>query len=221
MQLNGDVIAAYLSSYGGVEDYTQIKSAHGTAYSDFTFPMILDRGGFNAIPHTISYWDTMMTIIVEGRKPLCWNCKQLGHFLRSCPQKDTIATNKMTANDTTNTTNYTTNTTVKTTTTTTAAKEKANTDTGVQPHKEEGWTLVKVGKKKKSSPTKTTEAIPTTTSTTTIALDTTIAAPVTTQTPIKKKKKVKKQKRWKHLLIKKGEETVGIQTRMGRKNSVH
>ena len=28
MQLNGDIIAAYLSSYGGVEDYTQITSAH-------------------------------------------------------------------------------------------------------------------------------------------------------------------------------------------------
>ena len=74
MELNGDVIAAYLSSYGGVEDYTQITSAHGTAYGDFTFTMVLDRGGFNAIPHTISYKDTTMTIIVEGRKPLCWNC---------------------------------------------------------------------------------------------------------------------------------------------------
>ena len=54
MELNGDVIAAYLSSYGVVEDYTQITSAHGTAYGDFSFIMILDRGGFNAIPHTIT-----------------------------------------------------------------------------------------------------------------------------------------------------------------------
>ena len=94
MQLNGDVIAAYLSSYGGVEDYMQIKSAHGTAYGDFLFTMILDRGGFNTIPHIISYRDTTMTVIVEGRKPLCWYCKQLGHFSRSCPQKATIATTK-------------------------------------------------------------------------------------------------------------------------------
>ena len=182
MELNGDVIAAYLSSYGGVEDYTQITSAHGTSYGDFTFTMVLDRGGFNAIPHTISYKDTTMTIIVEGRKPLCWNCKQLGHFSRSCPQKTTTVTNKTTANDTTNTNVKTT-----TTTTTTAANEKTNTDTEVQPNKEEGWTLVKGSKKKKSSPTKTTESIPTTTST--IVLDTTIATPVTTQTPIKKKGK--------------------------------
>ena len=120
MQLNGDVIAAYLSSYGGVEDYTQIKSAHGTAYGDFSFTMILDRGGFNTIPHIISYRDKTMTVIVEGRKPLCWYCKQLGHFSRSCPQKAIIATNKttITANDTMNTTTKTT------TTTTTAAKKK-------------------------------------------------------------------------------------------------
>ena len=71
MQLNGDVIAAYLSSYGGVEEYTQITSAHGTAYGDFSFTMVLDRGGFNAIPHTIAYRNTTMTVIVEGRKPLC------------------------------------------------------------------------------------------------------------------------------------------------------
>ena len=175
MQLNGDVIAAYLSSYGGVEDYMQIKSAHGTAYGDFLFTLILDRGGFNTIPHIISYRDTTMTVIVEGRKPLCWYCKQLGHFSRSCPQKATIATNKTTttANDTTNTTTKTT-----TTTTTTAAKKNTNTETGVQPDKEEGWTLVKGGKKQKTSLTKTTE-------TTKISA----AAPATTETPIKKKNK--------------------------------
>ena len=146
MQLNGDVIAIYLSSCGGVEDYTQITSAHGTAYGDFSFTMILDRGGFNAIPHIISYRDTTMTVIVVGRKPLCWNCKQLGLFSRSCPQKATIATNK-----TTTATNDTTTTTETTTTTTTAAKTKINAhpETEVQPDKEEGWTLVKGGKERK------------------------------------------------------------------------
>ena len=55
MQLNGDIITANLSSYDGVEDYIEIMSPHGTAYSDFSFTMILNRGGFNAIPHIISY----------------------------------------------------------------------------------------------------------------------------------------------------------------------
>ena len=148
MELNGDVIAAYLSSYGGVEEYTQITSAHGTAYGDFSFTMILDRGGFNAIPHTIAYRTTTMTVIVEGRKPLCWNCKQLGHFSRSCPQKvTTIVTNK-----TTTATNDTTESN-----TTTEAKDNTVQETEVQPDKNEGWTPVKGGKKKKETKTKNTE----------------------------------------------------------------
>ena len=71
MQLNGDVLAAYLSTYGGVEEYILITSAHGTAYGDYVFTMILDRGGFYSIPHTITYRDTTMMVVVEGRKPLC------------------------------------------------------------------------------------------------------------------------------------------------------
>ena len=45
MQLNGEVLTAYLSSCGGVEDFTLITSAHGTAYSDYSFIMVLDGGG--------------------------------------------------------------------------------------------------------------------------------------------------------------------------------
>ena len=149
MQLNGDVIAAYISSYGGVEDYTQITSAHDTAYGDFSFIMILHRGGFNAIPHTITYRNTTMTVIVEGRKSLCWNCKQLGHFSRSCPQKaTTIATNK------------TTTATNDKTETNTEATNNTHPETESQPNKDEGWTLVKGekgGKGKKETKTKNKE----------------------------------------------------------------
>ena len=71
MQLNGDVLGAYLSTFGGVEEYTLITSVHGTAYGDYVFTMILDRGGFHSIPHTITYKDTTMMVVVEDRKPLC------------------------------------------------------------------------------------------------------------------------------------------------------
>ena len=107
-----------------------------------------DRGGFYSIPHIISYHDTTITVIVEDRKPLCWHCKHLGHFLRSCSQR-TIITNKTTA-DTATTDTITAKTTTTTTTTTTTAITKRITDlnpeTGHHSHKEEGWTLVK-GKK--------------------------------------------------------------------------
>ena len=144
MQLNGDVLAAYLSTYGGVEEYTLITSAHGTAYGDYVFTMILERGGFHSIPHTITYRDTTMMVVVEGRKPLCWNCKKLGHFSRSCPQKTTI-TGPKTTSTTADTINATTTTTI---TTTDTATKNSNPETGVQPEKEEGWTLVKGNKKK-------------------------------------------------------------------------
>ena len=138
MQVNGEILAAYLSSYGSVEDFSLITSAHGTAYVDYTFTMILDRGGVNAIPHTISYRDTTITVIVEGRKPLCWHCKQLGHFSRSYPQKTII--NKTI--DTTATIDTITTTTATTTTTT-----DLNTETTDHANKK-GWILVKGGNKK-------------------------------------------------------------------------
>ena len=85
-----------------------------------------------------------MMVVVEGRKPLCWNCKKLGHFSRSCPQKTTI-TGPKTTSTTADTINVTTTTTIATTDT---ATKNSNPETGVQPEKEEGWTLVKGNKKK-------------------------------------------------------------------------
>ena len=92
MQLSGDGLAACQSVYGGVEIVTQVKSTSGTAYGDYAFIMCLDRGGFQAIPHMIEYRDQTMMVVVEDRRPLCWSCKQLGHFPRSCPQKTTTST---------------------------------------------------------------------------------------------------------------------------------
>ena len=76
MQLNGFVLAANLSSNGGVEDYTLTTSAHRTAYGDYAFTIMLDREGFHVIPHTIKYRDTTMMVVVEGKRLLCRSCKQ-------------------------------------------------------------------------------------------------------------------------------------------------
>ncbi len=59
-----------LCSYGCVEDFSLITSAHGTTYGLYN-DIGLGGGGVNVIPHTISYRDTTITVIVEGRKPLC------------------------------------------------------------------------------------------------------------------------------------------------------
>ena len=44
MQLNRDVLTVFLSSFGGAEDHILITSVNGTAYSDYVFTIILDRG---------------------------------------------------------------------------------------------------------------------------------------------------------------------------------
>ena len=154
--LNEEVLVAYLIKYGNIEAIDKAKSTNGTAHGDYVFTMCLDRGGFTAIPHTISYEDRAMTVVVEGRKPQCWNCKQLGHFSKSCPQK------------TTKTTPTTTTPKAKTTTTIAAAaaaaaaeaatvaepSETSKDKTGDSPNKEEGWTQVVKGGKKKKTPIK-------------------------------------------------------------------
>ena len=100
-QLSCDVLAAYLSIYGGVEQVSQVTSTRGTAYGDYVFIMCLDWGGFNKVPHKIKYRDQMMTVVVEGRKPLCWACNKIGHFSKNCPQKTTTTATTTTTTTTT------------------------------------------------------------------------------------------------------------------------
>ena len=180
MQLNGDFLAAYLSSYGGVECYTLITSAHRTAYGDYVLTMVLDRGGFHAIPHTITYRDTTM--------------KQLGHFSRSCPQKTTIAAAKTTATATTDTTNAMIMTTT-TATITTKTTEDPNPETGGDQNKEDGWTQVK-GRKKKTplkSPSPAKQLLPV--STTTAIAEATAATKDIIQIPVNNTAAQKKKKK--------------------------
>ena len=57
IELNGDVLAAYLSSYGGEEKVLPARSAAGTAHGDYILDMCLNREGFQTIPHIIAYKD--------------------------------------------------------------------------------------------------------------------------------------------------------------------
>ena len=143
MQFTGDILAAYLSIYGSVEQVTQVTSTRATAYGDYVFVMCLDRGACNKIPHKIRYHDQTMTVIVEGRKPLCWSCNKIGHFSKNCPQKPTITTTTMTTTITTATPSPVI-AAITPTKTTENQQENPKKD-------EEGWTQVtrKKGRKKK------------------------------------------------------------------------
>ena len=86
--VNGDVLAAYLSSYGNVEEVLPVRATDGTSHGGYILNIWLDREGFQAIPHIIAYEDQQMMVVVEGRRPFCWSCKQVGHLARSCTQKE-------------------------------------------------------------------------------------------------------------------------------------
>ena len=86
--ITGEVLAAFLSAFGRVEEINLLRSTAGTAYGDYVFRMCLSREGFQTIPEIIISRGRQMMVIVEGRRPRCWSCKQLGHISKFCPQKD-------------------------------------------------------------------------------------------------------------------------------------
>ena len=196
IQLNEEVLAAYLSGYGDIEGVVKAKSTNGTIHGDYIFTMCLDRGGFMAIPHTLDYESQVMTVVVEGRKPHCWNCKQLGHFSKSCPQKTTKTTTPTT---TTTTTTTTIAAAAAATTVSTSESPKPETEDHTDKD-EEGWTQVVRGGKKKKTPMKklpppptTTVPKPTVTTVTTVTTATTSTAKSSATATAKKNKEKNKE----------------------------
>ena len=86
--ITGEVLAAFLSAIGHVEEINLLRSTAGTAYRNYVFRMCLTREGFQAIPEIIVSRERQMMVIVEGRRLRCWSCKQLGHISKFCPKKD-------------------------------------------------------------------------------------------------------------------------------------
>ena len=63
----GEVLAAYLSAFGQVEEYNLLRSPAGTAYGDYAFRLCLTRDGFKAIPETLISEDRQMMVMVAGK----------------------------------------------------------------------------------------------------------------------------------------------------------
>ena len=87
-----------------------------------------------------------MLVVVEGRRPRCWGCKQLGHIAKFCPQKEQSITTKAT-------------TTASTTATTEAAIRTEGPGKGqvpTDPKSDEGWKEVARKKGKKGNHPKIT-----------------------------------------------------------------
>ena len=141
------MLAAFLSTFGRVEEINLLRSAARTAYGDYIFQMCLTQEGFQAIHETIVSRDRQMMVIVEGRRPRCWSCKQLGHISKFCPQKDPP---KAPATAAATVTTETTATTVSTVTISNATPEKEPDQ--AQQKKADDW--IEVTHKKKKSPKK-------------------------------------------------------------------
>ena len=145
--ITGEVLAAFLSAFGRVEEINLLRSTAGTAYGDYVFRMCLSREGFQTIPEIIISRGRQMMVIVEGRRPRCWSCKQLGHISKFCPQKDPLKAPAAAA------------ATIATETAATTASIVTIRETGkekepdqAQPKTVEEW--VEVTRKKKKSPQK-------------------------------------------------------------------
>ena len=52
------------------------------------FQLCLTREHFQNIPEVIISRERQMMVVVEGRRPRCSSCKQLGHIAKLCPKKD-------------------------------------------------------------------------------------------------------------------------------------
>ena len=132
--ITGEVLATYLSSYGQVEEYNLLRSPAGTAYGDYAFRLCLTRDGFKAIPEILISGDRQMIVMVEGRKPRCWSCKQIGHISKFCPEKPENAAATAAA----------TTTTASTATTTISKTAEAQDPSQGQPktNDKEGWSEV-------------------------------------------------------------------------------
>ena len=64
--ITGEVLAAYLSANGKVEEFNLLRSPAGTAYVDYAFRLCLTKDGFKAIPETLISGDRQMMVVMEG-----------------------------------------------------------------------------------------------------------------------------------------------------------
>ena len=73
VSMNGDVLVAYLSRYGSMEEVLPIRVTDETAHSEYFLNICRDREGFQAVSHSIAYENQQM-MVVEGRRTNFCHC---------------------------------------------------------------------------------------------------------------------------------------------------
>ena len=85
-QIEEDHLGAFLAAYGTVESATTVRGKMGVPVGEHIFMVSLHRKDFDKIPDAIIYGDQKLTVMLEGRRPHCFNCRQQGHLARECPK---------------------------------------------------------------------------------------------------------------------------------------
>ena len=87
IDLFGDVLVTFLSSNSIIEDISPIITSFDLIPGDYVCKICLKRDGFQAIPNAINYKERQLMVVVEGRRPHCCSCKQVGHLAKFCPPR--------------------------------------------------------------------------------------------------------------------------------------
>lgn len=138
-----DDVSTFVSSCSDIEvvlkaidQYEKVTGATG----DIILQVTLTRQTFGEIPNVLLCCDRRMLVVVEGRKPYCWNCGVSGYMAKVCSGK----ASKPPSHSTTTTATKTKTTTANATKTVTSAAGTAKvTPTASEKASDGEWMVVK------------------------------------------------------------------------------
>ena len=92
VNLPGDNLAFFLSTYGQVEEIIPLRGGTKMTNGDYAFILCLKRKVFQVIPDTIQFCNLKLLIIIEGCRAHSWSCRQTEHLAMNC--SDEVDVNK-------------------------------------------------------------------------------------------------------------------------------
>ena len=89
-------ITAFFQQYGEVVSLSSRVSRIGFPFLEWDIQIYLDREGFDSIPELFTDQGLRLPVVVEGRRPLCWNCSRMGHLSAECLNKKNVTNKRQT-----------------------------------------------------------------------------------------------------------------------------